>query len=497
MIQQLSDADYSRFRDLARAQTGLEFCEARRPDLERAVFNALNAGFPDLDALFHTLTGNRNGQTVAAYEALIAGLTVGETHFFRNRPQFDALERHILPELIAKRRASRRLRIWSAGCATGEEPYSLAILLQRLLPDLAQWDILLLATDLNRQALEKALRGVYGAWSFREAPQEIQEGYFTRLGREYEIIAPVRNLVTFAPLNLVEGDYPSPANNTNNMDLILFRNVLIYFNEETTRRVVSRLHAALADDGWLVVGHAEPSQVMFSDFITHNFPGTVIYQKRPAALVQRPAVTPVLPAGPIEVVLRKPAPQEGSMRPASVAREQPAGLSVASQAPSRPSSHADIEAALALWQSGQQGEALRRLEAAVKAYPQESRASYLAAKLHANRLQLDAAETHVKIALERAPLSAPAHHLHGLILQEQGRLEDALVALRRCVYADPQFVLGKFALAALLNRLGQAGRAEKVRATVLRLLDSCRPDDPIPEGDGMTAHRLLEMVQTP
>lgn len=128
---------------------------------------------PSAAALYSLLTDATHGPK--AREALVHDLLIGETHFFRNRPQFEALEKHILPEIISRRRAARRLRIWSAGCATGEEPYSLAILLHRLLPDLADWNILILATDINRQALQQAQRGVYGPWSFREVPDTIDQ----------------------------------------------------------------------------------------------------------------------------------------------------------------------------------------------------------------------------------------------------------------------------------------------------------------------------------
>jgi chemotaxis protein methyltransferase CheR len=108
---------------------------------------------------------------------------------------------------------------------------------------------------------------------------------------------------------------------------------------------------------------------------------------------------------------------------------------------------------------------------------------------------MEAAEARIKLALERAPLYAPAHYLHGMILQEQGRFEDALSAIRRCVYADSEFVLGQYALVTLLDRLGQTTRADKVRETVLKLLARYQSDDPLPDGDGLTAGRLLEMVK--
>ncbi len=502
----LSDADYLRFRDLARQQTGLEFGEVRRPDLERAIFSTLRlVGLPDPEALCRLLiecpsvlgADSPNGHTGLALDALIAGLTVGETHFFRNRPQFEALERHILPELIARRRAVRRLRIWSAGCATGEEPYSLAILLQRLLPDLAHWNITLLATDLNRQALEKARRGVYGAWSFREVPPEIQADYFIQHGREFEITPTTRNLVTFAHLNLVEDTYPSPANKTADMDLILCRNVLIYFNEETTRGVVGRLHGSLAAGGWLVVGHAEPSQSIFSEFVTQNFPGAVVYQRpngREPAPISGLAAVPSIAS---QIKTRDSLSGVEASAGFSSLHKQPAKASTPENYPNSALKwpEADVEAALALWKGGQQAEALRRLTTAAQVHPQDGRPAYLAARLLANQLQLAAAEAQIKLALERAPLLAPAHYLHGMILQEQGRFEDALTAIRRCVYADSEFVLGQYALAALLDRLGQVARADKVRETVLKLLARYQPGDPLPDGDGLTAGRLLEMVK--
>jgi len=274
----LSEAAYERFRLLARERIGLEFTGARRPDLERAVARAVaELRLPSDDALYHLLTASGDGR--AAFDRLAAELTVCETHFFRNRPQFETLERHILPELIRRRRPLRRLRLWSAGCATGEEPYSLAILVRRLLPDLADWDVLILATDVNRDVLARARRGVFGAWSFREVPADIQRTCFERVGSQWEILPQIRDLVTFAHLNMVQGGYPAPASNTHDMDLILCRNMLIYFDEQTTQRVVGRLYTALTDGGWLVVGHAEPSLTTFRQFATRNLPGTVVYQK--------------------------------------------------------------------------------------------------------------------------------------------------------------------------------------------------------------------------
>ncbi len=443
----LAEAQYVRFRDLVRAKSGLALPAARRRELERAVAQALlETGASGPDALYSMLADGDRARP--ALETLIAAITVGETHFFRDRAQFEALGRHVLPDLIARRRAERSLRLWSVGCASGEEPHSLAILLERLLPDLDDWNVLILATDIDPSALEKARRGVYGRWSFREVPQGIEEAYFLPRDRGLEILPRIRRRVTLGYLNLVEDVYPSLHTNTRAMDLILCRNVLMYFEEPTARQVVSRLHAALAQGGWLVVSPAELSQSLFERFTARNFPHAVLYQK-----VGGEGARALEALGP--------------------ARALPA--------------EAPFE------QAGDHGEALPRLEAAAPA-GEDGRAACLAGRVHADAGELAAAQRWVGDALDQAPMLAEAHYLQGLIRQEEGRLEEALTALRRCVYADPQFVLGHFALAGLAWRLGLTGRARKALEAAARLLSGRRSEEPIPEGDGLTVGQLLELV---
>ena len=509
----LSDADYIRFRDLVHTKSGLDFSGLRRPDLERAVQGALvETATPDAGSLFRVLT--EEGQGRLYLEAFIARLTIGETHFFRNRPQFEALERHILPDIIARRRALRRLRLWSAGCSSGEEPYSLAILLRRLLPDLANWNVLILATDINAEALEKARRGVYGPWSFRGVPPETQHAYFSRNGRELAVVPQIRDMVTFAYLNLVEDMYPSLLTNTNAMDLIVCRNVTIYFLEETTRRVAGRFCDALTEGGWLVVGHTEPSQAIYHQFAAHNFPGTVVYQKGPA---ERPAPerwnAQPPPAEPPSVAPRGTQAHQSVSQYAPTRIDKPQTtdhLPLATREPrfarhdrpptdqaSQITEDGPYQEALALWEANRPDQALQRLEALTAADPRDARAPYLAAKIAANRVQLVAAEHWIELALKRAPLVAAGHYLHALILQEGNRPEEALAALRRCVYIDPHFVLGHVLLANLCARLGQPRRARKALETVAHLLADRQRDELIPEGEGLTVGRLLELVTTP
>jgi chemotaxis protein methyltransferase CheR len=471
---ELSREDFLRFRDLVRTEIGLVVPDVRRRDLERAVANSLaDSSLDDLDQLYAQLT---TGTDRRRLEAFVGELTVGETHFFRNRPQFRALEQEILPGLIAARSESRRLRIWSAGCSSGEEAYSIAILLRRLIPDLDDWNVTILATDINRGAIERGQRGVYGAWSFREVPSGIESTYFKSAQGGLEIATEVRRLVTFGYLNLVDDVYPSLHTNTTGMDLVLCRNVLIYFEDPTVKKVVAQLHQALVEGGWLAVAPAEFSQVVFKDFETCNFENTVIYRKSAPATRRagdrrrRASDAPVEKDAVRWAGSPPPSPDTSPRRPVAEPDRR--------HVPRTPKRDEDLAA-------------LERRTAEASTDP---RAPYLAARLLAGRLELDGAVRFVEMAIERGPLFAPAYYLKGLILLEAGDLEGALAALRRCVFSDPDFVLGHFMLAGVFARDGQSDRALKALDNASDLLRGTDARAEVPEGDGLTVGRLIELV---
>jgi len=199
----------SSLSDFLAAQMGLHFPRERWSDLERGIAAAASEfGIVDVESCIGWLVSaplTRN-----QVEILASHLTVGETYFFREKRSFEVLETHILPELLrARGEAGSPLRIWSAGCCTGEEPYSIAMLLDRLIPDAARRNITILATDINPRFVRKAAEGVYSEWSFRETPAWVRERYFNRRkdGR-FEIKPHIRKMVTFSYVNLAEDTYP-------------------------------------------------------------------------------------------------------------------------------------------------------------------------------------------------------------------------------------------------------------------------------------------------
>ena len=280
MTEHLSTSAFARLSQFVSEHLGFYFPPARRLDLERGMRSISRAfEFDDVESCVQWLLSSPISQS--RIEILASHLTVGETYFFRERPSFDLLETRILPELIDRRRnTARRLRFWSAGCCTGEEAYSIAILLKRLLPDLADWQITILATDINPNFLKKAEDGVYGEWSFRGVSAELKEKYFAkRHNGRFEILPEIKRMVTFSYLNLMEEIYPSLLGNSNAMDIIFCRNVLMYFGSERAKEVVRKLRLSLLDGGLLIVSPCETSQVLYEQFTTANFPGITLYQK--------------------------------------------------------------------------------------------------------------------------------------------------------------------------------------------------------------------------
>jgi chemotaxis protein methyltransferase CheR len=458
---QLSDADYRRFRDLLLEHSGLHFPQSKRRDLEVGVRNAMrDADVGGLEAYYRRLAAGKTGNL--NWENLIQHVTTGETYFFRNAAQFAALRTHILPGLIAQRRQSgiHMLRVWSAGCATGEEPYSLAILLHQLLPDIGQWHIMILGTDINRESLMTAQRGVYRSWSFRaETPESIKSLYFQRRGDRFELNLDVRRMVVFAYLNLVRPGYSAVDSHTFGLDLILCRNVTIYFKQQTTQAVLERFHQALLDGGWLILGHSEPLPELYSNrFRAHYFPGAVVHQKAP---------TPALPL---------------SVRAAPSRRPEPP-----------PPDHYQL--ALALVDTGQPNRAREQLSRLLDENPRHAQACWLMGKIYADQGQWDGAEEWLKRAVRIDPLMVQAHYLLGLVHQQQDRTDQALAAFRRALYADRKFVLGHFGLANLYWALGMAREACRHWANAVEILYRYSPDDIIPFSDGLTVRRLLPVIQ--
>lgn len=451
--------------------TGLAFPGQRRTDLQRGLAAASRElGFPDATACAEMLLAESLTRPQLAVVA--SHLTIGETYFFRDEKTFDALADHVLPELIGRRRGrGQHLRLWSAACSTGEEPYSLAILVRRLLPDWRDWNVSILATDINQRSLERAVAGVYGDWSFRGAAPGFKDRYFTPTSNgRFEIDQEIKGLVSFAHLNLAQESLRTPAANTHEIDVILCRNVLIYFTESHTRRLADNLHMALAEGGWLAVSASECSQTLFSSFTAVNFPGAILYRKCRADEQGGEAWR---------------APSDAS--PDLDAAVEPAAATATATAAAA--------AAAATWPEPLA--ALPDQAAPIYAAPaQAPEAISLQTRALANQGRHADALASIEQWLASDKTDPSAYYVRAMILQEIGERHAARDSLHQAIYLQPDFALAYFALGNLARADAQTAQAHKHFANALQLLRRCAPGSTPPESDGLSAGRLVEIITT-
>ena len=484
----------ARFSEFVAARMGLHFPRERWRDLERGIGSAAgDFGQADASACIDRLMSAP--LTQREIEMLASHLTVGETYFFREEKSFAALETHILPDLMHRRRdGERRLRIWSAGCCTGEEPYSVAILLKRMIPDLDDWSLTLLATDINPHFLRKAASGRYSEWSFRATPSWIKERYFARAadGR-LEIDPAIRQRATFSYLNLAEDVYPSLLNNTNAMDIVFCRNVLMYFTPDRARQVIHDFHRCLVDGGWLIVSPSEASHVLFSEFVAVNLPGAILYKKDASkhrtvdAMSLRRIETPKNSFWPpIDTAMPEP---NKSAPPIEETQHVAAGRKTEQPRPD------PREQTRALYDQGRYAEAAATLQAMLARDPGNTEAMTLLARTLANQGKLAEALTWCEKAVAAGKLNPASHYLLAIILQERGQAADAVASLKRALYLDPDFALAHFALGNLVRQQGRHKESERHFQNALAILDRHPQDERLPESEGITAGRLREIIR--
>jgi chemotaxis protein methyltransferase CheR len=389
--------------------------------------------------------------TSGRMETLASHLTIGETYFWREPQVFAALEESILPELIRSRGSGdRRLRIWCSGCSTGEEAYSLAIALRRALPDIDDWNISILATDVNPRMLRKAEAGAYGEWSFRNAPPWITERFFRpKKDGKREVIPEIWKMVSFAYLNLADGLFPSSLNDTSAMDIVFCRNVLMYFKPERARRIVESLGRSLVDGGWLMAGACEYSQLLFSGFASVQFPGAIVYRKSSHKIV--PTQETHIPPPPR---LPTPIPPPHKPRPPAAQYRAPP------KQPAEETPIAIVPSVRELADQGRLSEAMALCEAAIVVDKLDPRLRYLEAT----------------------------------ILQEMNREDEAIASLKRALYLDPDYLLAHFTLGNLALRSGDARTGRRCLKNALSLLAVRDDGEVLPESEGLTAGRFREII---
>jgi chemotaxis protein methyltransferase CheR len=270
----LSRASFDYVRSVLRERSGRVLDDDKVYLVETRLFPlARRHGFPSVDDL---LLRARSGGQEALLAEIVEAMAITETFFFRDRYPFDILRQTVLPALVSRRNAVRSLRIWSAACSSGQEAYSVAIMLRHHFPSLSNWNIRLIASDLSAEMLKRAEQGWYSDLEVsRGLPPELLSIYFDRREEGWQIRDDLRRMVEFHPINL-GGDWPELPP----LDLILLRNVLIYLDAISRQQILSRVRRVLQPDGYLLLGGSEAPDPMETGFVRVSFEHGGFFQPR-------------------------------------------------------------------------------------------------------------------------------------------------------------------------------------------------------------------------
>jgi chemotaxis protein methyltransferase CheR len=475
---QLSDAEFNRLQQITHERTGIYFGPRRRNELQRHVHTILKKQIvSDINSLYQKLVQQPTNSSI--WDLYIDTIIVGETYFFREKLLFQALRQKILPELIKRHQNDKTLRIWSSGCSTGEEPYSLSILLDQLLgAEINLWRIFILATDINKPSLKKGINGVFRKWSLRQTPGNITETYFQKEDDLYRIREDIQKRVMFSYLNLKDPVYPSLATCTHAMDLILWRNVAIYLSDNVIADVLKRFYQCLLPLGYFNIGASEAGYMGATPFISKQFSGTFIYQKIPST---QPKPQPIKP-------VKQPEPPKKyrfqANRPPKTKPDKP-----------------DIMPAKSLLEQAKQFaeqknyiRAIDHFRSYLNKNPEDADVWYQLARMYANSGDLNHAKEACLSAINTDPLFVPAYYIRGLIYEENGELELAIQDYKKTLYLDADFVLAHYHLSMVYLQIKDEKQAERHRVHAIRIL-SRRPGDEVLTGaDDLTVEQLLAMI---
>ncbi len=446
------------FFDLIRRRCGLNFESDRQPVLEAALAQRMTAtGTASPAGYFTKLVGEAR-----EFDDLVSLLTINETYFFREAPQLKLMVSRLIPRLLARPGRTLPLRILSAACSTGEEPYSIAMTLRDAYGDAVRQLFRVIGGDIDQRALARARQGVYTEFSFRGVDPDLITRYFRSDGSTYTIVPAAREIVEFTPMNLLDEINPEKSPR---YDIIFLRNVTIYFDAAVRRSIQSRLRLMLPDDGYLIIGMAE---TLANDF------GVMPLVQEDGLFYFTVGDTPIAPGPPPFAMVTRP-PAEAA--PAAAATPTPTPKAAATpplaQPPTGTTVTPGLDEALRLTWEKSYDRALAVLEAmadAVPPSPDDLRPLILRAYILLNRKALAETEAAAARVLDREPWSIDALLVMGLAARHAEKPDAALSWFKRAAYAKHTCWPAHYYLADLHRAAGNADLARNAYRAALTLL---------------------------
>jgi len=499
-------------RPWVESETGMTLSGERFSRLQSAVEKVLGKRSGNIRAELELIVANQHRRS-SFLDRLTTELTIGESFFFRNENHFRALRENVIPAVLQDNAREKTIRIWTAGCAGGEEPYSVAILLDQMkgskglpiadgqLPHEENqigdrpaviddsWHIHILATDLNEEFLDRARQARYRQWSFRQTEINKDRNYFSVEGKDFCLVPRIRNSVRFASLNLAKDVYPSPLTGTLGLDLILFRNVAIYFKPEVTKAIIQRFHRALRPGGWLLLGETEVTSAPKEEFEVRRFNSATLFRKKVGREPVRGEALPMFDP-PLAVVLQRPT----STAAFKTALPNWVPLPKVEKVTAPIETVTTSELVNQYLQQSNFAEAERTIQSVSNSHDRA------VARLHYLRGLLACAENlrarkMLKTCLDEEPLLIEAHLLKATFAEEDGDLATAEQCYRRALFVDRKCAIAHFHLALVQKQLGNITGARRSLEIALELASGEDVHEAVPHGDGVCYGRLQEMAE--
>lgn len=489
----LSTEDFSLFQRLLIETSGLYFPIDRSQPLHLALWERIQRrGYESYREYYQFLKFHPEGRF--ELRELLDLITIGETYFFRNKAQFEVLLRYVLPEIVQRKRniPCPSLRVWSAGCSGGDEAYSIAIAILEsgLLEE--GWEISILGTDINRNALKRAKEGVYKERNISQLPRDYLDKYFDLQGTTYRLKDRVKAMVQFEYHNLVSDPYIHDG--MREIGILFCRNVIIYFESQTTQRVMEHFYNCLSPMGYLFLGHTETLWQISDKFERVEFPQAFIYQKRFISLqkdIPIPFMAVPEPASLSFTSASDPKARwmssEGHLHP----NPQPSGLMERLELtfPMGLSSDADVK-------EKAKEEREVTIEAPASDTPNdqnenEVNAYFKQAILLANQAKYREALDLLHRVIEMDSLHKEAYYLLGVLYCKDKAYREAEIQFRKFIYLDQDSILGFYHLGQIYLFQRRWAKAQQAFETAIRIFEKRPEGETFLLGEDFTPELLL------
>lgn len=491
----VDNGDVERFRGIVASQFGLQFDDSKLAFLADVLRRRLEVGRQDSERYLRQL--ERGPRDDGESGALAQELTVGETYFFRNIDQFRAFREIALPQRQRANRDARVLRVLSAGCASGEEAYSLAMILKEAVPD-PSWNIRIRAVDINPAALQRAADAHYGMWALRETPHDMRERWFHSGRRDLVLDDEIRRAVTFERKNLTADD--ADLWRPGFYDVVFCRNVIMYFSPEKMRAVVARIARSLAPGGYLFLGHAETLRGLSQAFHLLHTHDTFYYRLRGEDEEAEPELphlgssvfTPPHAADARQSLDWFEAIAQASERIRALGQTSPKTVvpSLIAAAPKW-----NLARVLDLVQLERFAEALELVRSMPPEASRDADVLLLTAVLLAHSGQLAAAAEVATRLLASDELNAGAHYVLALSCEGMGDQPGAVNHDHFAVYLNPEFAMPRLHLGLLAKRAGDRATARRELSQALLLLQREDASRLLLFGGGFTRDGLIALCR--